>query len=293
MIAKKIVSFNPCSNEIKSWLSSFSLIEFIFYVSILPVLYSVIILRYCMRNILLLIEYDGTHYAGWQRQKKEKTVQEVLSHAIEQVIQEKVKLYGASRTDAGVHAFGQVANFKTHSNISVDRLLPAINFYLPPDITVKKVADGAETFHAQFCAKSKVYQYTLFNSWIRTSLNRKFCYVCGFQLCMDKMIAAAKYLTGTHDFTSFTTKARYEKDRVRTVKRLDIKKEGNYIYFTIEADGFLYNMVRTIVGTLIEIGRGKIAWENIKGILNTKDRKLAGPTAPAKGLCLMEVKYES
>ena len=245
-----------------------------------------------MRNIRLLIEYDGTNYAGWQWQKNAITIQETLSKAIEQVIQEKVAIYGAGRTDAGVHAVGQVANFHTHSNIPSERLLLAINFYLPRDITIKDAADVPESFHAQYCAVSKVYQYTLFNDWVRTSLNRDFCYVCGFQLDMDKMTNAAQYLIGTHDFTSFTTRALQEKNRIRTVKRMEIKKEGKYIYFTVEADGFLYNMVRSIVGTLIEVGRGKIAVENVKDILDARNRNLAGPTAPAKGLCLMEVKYK-
>lgn len=244
-----------------------------------------------MRNVRLLIEYEGTHYAGWQWQKNGETIQEALSKAIERVIQEKVEIHGAGRTDAGVHAMGQVANFKMNSIIPAERLLRAVNFYLPPDITVKDVSDVEESFHARYCAKSKVYQYTLFNDWTRTSLNRNFCYVCGFRLDVDKIIAATRCLMGTHDFTSFTTKALCEKNRIRTIKKLDIKKDGGYIYFTIEADGFLYNMARTIVGTLIEIGRGKIAVEGMRDILDAKDRKSAGPTAPAKGLCLMEVRY--
>ncbi|HHT9130310.1 MAG TPA: tRNA pseudouridine(38-40) synthase TruA, partial [Candidatus Brocadiaceae bacterium] len=233
-----------------------------------------------MRNIRLLIEYEGTHYAGWQWQKNGKTIQETLSKAIERVIQEKVEIHGAGRTDAGVHALGQVANFKTNSIIPAERLLHGVNFYLPPDITVKEVSDVEESFHARYCAKSKVYQYTLFNDWTRTSLHRNFCYMCGFRLDVDKMIATTRCLMGTHDFTSFTTKALCEKNRIRTIKKLDIKKDGRCIYFTIEADGFLYNMVRTIVGTLIEIGRGKIAVESISDILDAKDRNLAGPTAP-------------
>ena len=246
-----------------------------------------------MRNIRLLIEYDGTNYAGWQRQKNDKTVQETLSKVIEQVVREKITLYGAGRTDAGVHALGQVANFKTNSAIPSEQLVHAINFYLPHDITVKEATDVPESFHAQYNAKSKVYQYTLLNDWIRSSLNRNICYMCGFQLDMNKMTEASRCLIGTHDFTSFTTKALQEKNRIRTIKKLDIRKEGKYIYFTIEADGFLYNMVRTIVGTLIEVGRGKISAGDIKGILDVKNRKLAGPTAPAKGLCLMAVKYEN
>jgi len=244
-----------------------------------------------MRNIRLLIEYDGTNYAGWQWQKNAITIQETLSKAIVQVIQEKVTIYGAGRTDAGVHALGQVANFNTTSNIPSERLIRAINFYLPHDITIKEAVDVSESFHAQYCAVSKVYQYTLFNNWTRTSLNRNFCYVCGFQLDIDRMLDATQYLIGTHDFTSFTTKALQEKNRIRTIKKLEMKKEEKYIYFTVEADGFLYNMVRSIVGTLIEVGRGKIAGESIKDILNAKNRNSAGPTSPARGLCLIEVKY--
>ena len=246
-----------------------------------------------MRNIRLLIEYEGTDYAGWQWQKNDKTIQETLSKAIEQVVREKIKMYGAGRTDAGVHALGQVANFKTTSNIPSERLVHAINFYSPHDIAVKEAVDVNESFHAQYCATSKVYQYTLFNNWIRTTLNRNFCYVYGFQLDVDKMIAATRYLIGIHDFTSFTTKAWSENNRIRNVKKLDVKKEGKYIYFIIEADGFLYNMVRTVVGTLVEIGRGKMTVESVKDTLDAKDRNLAGPTAPAKGLCLMEVKYKN
>lgn len=245
-----------------------------------------------MRNIRLLIEYEGTRYAGWQWQRDQKTVQETLSRATEQVIREPVTLYGASRTDSGVHALGQAAHFKTISAIPSERLVHAINFYLPHDITVKDAADVPESFHAQYDARSKIYRYTILNDWIRTSLNRNFCYVCGLLLNTDKMLDAAQYLTGTHDFTSFTTKAFQEKNRVRTIKRLEIARDGRYLSFTVEADGFLYNMVRTIVGTLIEIGRGKIPPEGIKDILAAKDRKFAGPTAPAKGLCLIEVKYK-
>lgn len=245
-----------------------------------------------MRNIRLLIEYDGTQYAGWQWQNDQKTVQEMLSKAVEQVVQEPVKIYGASRTDSGVHALGQVANFKTTSSIPSKRLIHAINFYLPHDITVKGAADVPVSFHAQYDAQSKIYRYTLLNNWIRTSLNRNFCYLCGLLLNAEKMRYAAQYLIGTHDFTSFTTSALQGKNRIRTVKRLEITREGKYLYFTVEANGFLYNMVRTMVGTLIEVGRGKIMVESMKDILGAKNRNLAGPTAPAKGLCLIEVKYD-
>ncbi|MBM4054870.1 MAG: tRNA pseudouridine(38-40) synthase TruA [Planctomycetes bacterium] len=243
------------------------------------------------RNVRLLIEYEGTNYSGWQWQKNTKTVQETLTDAIRKVLQEDVKIHGAGRTDAGVHALGQVANFETHSKIPAKQLLRAINSYLPHDITIKEVSDIEDSFHAQYSAKSKIYQYTLLNDWIRTSLNRNFCHVYGFPLDMSKMIMAARCLIGTHDFTSFTTKAFADKNRIRTIKNLEIRKEGKYIYFLVEADGFLYKMVRTIVGTLLEVGRERMDVSHIKNLLMTKKRKLAGPVVPAKGLCLKEVKY--
>lgn len=243
------------------------------------------------RNVRLLIEYEGTHYAGWQWQKNADTVQETLTNAVRKVLREDVKIHGAGRTDAGVHALGQVANFTTYSTIPAKQLLRAINFYLPQDITVKEVKDMEDNFHARYSAKSKIYQYTLLNDWLRTSLNRNFCYTYGFPLDLSKMIMATQYLIGTHDFTSFTTKALTDKNRIRTIKNLEIKKEGKYIYFIVEADGFLYKMVRAIVGTLLEIGRGKMASSYIKTLLDIRSRKLAGPTVPAKGLCLKEVKY--
>jgi len=245
-----------------------------------------------MRNIKLQIEYDGTNYSGWQTQKSDKTVQETLSHAIMQALQEKITIHGAGRTDAGVHALGQVAHFKTGSSIPAKRLVHAINYHLPHDIVVKSAEDVPESFHAQYSTKSKVYQYTVLNDWTRSAINRNFCYLYGYALDVEKIAAAAKLLVGAHDFTSFTTKAIEEKNRVRTVQRLDIKKEGKYLFFTIEADGFLYNMVRTIVGTLLEVGRGKLTGEDVMDVLSKKNRIFAGPTAPARGLCLMEIKYK-
>lgn len=244
-----------------------------------------------MRNVRLTIEYEGTNYAGWQWQKNANTVQETLAHAVRKVLGEDVKIHGAGRTDAGVHALGQVANFKTYSAIPAKQLLRAINFYLPQDITIKDVANMEDSFHARYSATSKVYRYTVLNDWLRTSLNRNFCYVFGFPLDLSKMMTAAQYLIGAHDFTSFTTKALDDKDRIRTIKNLAIQKEGKYIYFVVEADGFLYKMVRTIVGTLLEIGRGKMDVPLIIKLLETGNRDDAGPTVPAKGLCMKEVKY--
>ena len=178
-----------------------------------------------MRNIRLLIEYDGTNYAGWQWQKNDKTVQETLSKAIVQSVQEPVKIYGAGRTDCGRPCHRSGCQFPYPFEYSIRAFISCDKFLSPHDITIKDAADVPETFHAQYCAVSKVYQYTLFNDWIRTSLCRNFCYVCGFQLNVDKMLDAAQYLIGTHDFTSFTTKALGEKNRIRTVKGWRLRKK--------------------------------------------------------------------
>ena len=254
-----------------------------------------------MRNIKLLIEYEGTNYAGWQRQNPRrgdlastgghKTVQQTLEDAIEQITHEKVTLYGASRTDAGVHARGQVAHFKTASEIPATKLPCAINAHLPHDIAVKSAEEVPDTFHAQFDAKSKVYRYTVLNESLRCALFRNFCYHFPFSLDINRMKEASQFLLGTHDFRSFQTHVYTKKNSVRTLMVIEIKKENGFIYFLLEADGFLYNMARAIVGTLLEVGRGKITPDEFKRILDARNRRLAGETVPAKGLCLMEIKY--
>ncbi len=271
-----------------------------------------------MRNTKLLIEYEGTNYAGWQRQnprrgdlastKGHKTVQQTLEDAIEQIIHEKIVLYGASRTDAGVHAMGQAAHFKTASDIPTTRLPGAINAHLPHDIAVKSTEEVPDTFHAQFDAKSKVYRYTVLNEPLRCALFRNFCYHFPSSLDINRMKEASQFLLGTHDFRTFQTHAYTKKSSVRTMISVEINRSsvfdsipqsairnpqwGNgFIHFILEADGFLYNMARAIVGTLLEVGRGKITPDEFKRILEANSRRLAGETVPAKGLCLMEVKY--
>jgi len=252
-----------------------------------------------VNNIKLVIEYDGTNYAGWQQQKKEKTVQETLKIAIEKVVNEKITLHGAGRTDAGAHALGQVANFKTRSTIPTSKLVQAINFYLPKDIVVKSIKKVSEKFHSQYSAKSKIYRYTILNNNIGSAINRNFCHHYNGDLNIEKMQKASKILIGRHDFSVFKsksnntcpTKSFRRESNIRTIKRLEIKKKGKYLLFTIEADGFLYKMVRSIVGTLLGVGREKMTIKEFKRVLKSRSRSLAGATVPARGLCLLRVKY--
>ncbi len=243
-----------------------------------------------MNNIKLVIEYDGTNYAGWQQQKKEVTVQETLKIAIEKVVNEKITLHGAGRTDAGAHALGQVANFKTKSTIPTRKLVQAINFYLPKDIVVKSTRNVSEKFHSQYNAKSKIYRYTILNNNIGSAINRNFCHHYNGDLNIEKMQKASKHIIGRHDFSTFKSKPD-NTNNIRTIKRLKIKKKGRYLLFTIEADGFLYKMVRSIVGTLLEVGKEKMTIKEFKSILKSRSRSLAGTTVPARGLCLLRVKY--
>ncbi|MCP5003384.1 MAG: tRNA pseudouridine(38-40) synthase TruA [Planctomycetes bacterium] len=247
-----------------------------------------------MNNIKLVIEYDGTNYAGWQKQKNDVTVQETLKQAIESVVKEEIRLLGAGRTDSGVHALGQVANFETNSTIPVTRLAQAVNFHLPRDIAVRSARRVARGFHSQYSAKSKIYRYTILNHPVRSAVNRNFCYQYCVPLNIEKIHHASELIVGSHDFGSFKSKSRSEKrgkSAVRTVKMLDVLRRGRYVLFTIEADGFLYKMVRAIVGTLIEVGRGKISLEEFDRIVKAENRSCAGVSVPARGLCLMRVKY--
>lgn len=240
---------------------------------------------------MLIIEYDGTNYAGWQIQKGQRTIQEILEQTIYRITGERVHVQGASRTDSGVHAMGQVANFKTRSKIPATKLRLALNALLPPDIAVRRVREVPAEFNAQFDACWKTYRYTILNDRVRSALTRAFCHHVPCPLDIRAMRRAARYLVGRHDFQAFRAEGWRPKDTMRTIKRLTITKDGRYIHITVVGDGFLYNMVRTIVGTLIQIGRGKRTPEDMKRILLSRDRKQAGPTAPAKGLCLMRVQY--
>lgn len=246
-----------------------------------------------MRNIKLEIEYDGTNYRGWQIQSgsQKRTIQETLEKALQKILQEKIRLIGAGRTDAGVHAKGQVANFKTHSEIPLDKLHKGVNALLAQDIAVSAMRQAPQDFHSRFNAKSKVYRYTILNGPQRSAILRNQVYFCRYPLDIKFMQQEAKILLGKHNFAAFCASAGKARNPRRTIKKLKITKQGDLIYVDIEADGFLYNMVRAIAGTLIEIGRGRFPRHRLKSILFSKNRNLAGITAPAKGLCLLKVKY--
>jgi tRNA pseudouridine38-40 synthase len=242
-------------------------------------------------NVKILLEYDGTNYHGWQRQKNALTIQEVVEKAIFKITGEKVKVIGAGRTDAGVHARGQVANFHTNCRIPVERLPYAINSHLPEDIAVKGAQVVSDDFHARYSAKSKVYSYTIYNAPFPSPLMRRYSYFYPHIIDVEAMREAAKAFVGVHDFAAFRASGYSVKSSVRNIMRLEVRKASNAITIEIEADGFLYNMVRIIAGTLLEVGSGKRAPEEIPLVISSRKRERAGITLPAHGLCLEKVVY--
>ncbi len=244
-----------------------------------------------MRTIKLVIEYEGTRYHGWQAQAGGQTLQQVIGKAAEAVVHEPVGLHGSGRTDAGVHAIAQVAHFKTGSEIPAENLVHAINSHLPRDIVITSAEDMHDTFHARYDAVRKTYRYTMVERMTRPVLERNFVFRPKFTVDVERMRAAAAHLLGERDFSAFESKSD-GRGSVRTIERLDITQDGPLTMIEITADGFLYNMVRTIVGTLLEVSRGSIEPDDVKRILESRDRCNAGPTAPACGLCLVRVEYE-
>ncbi|MCX5666065.1 MAG: tRNA pseudouridine(38-40) synthase TruA [Candidatus Omnitrophica bacterium] len=250
--------------------------------------------RSSTRNIKLVIMYDGTHYSGWQSQKNADTVQRCVESALRKITGRKVKLTGAGRTDSGVHAIGQVANFKTHSKLDLNKIKDALNSHLSGEILIVSAGYVPLKFDAQRSARSKNYRYTVTTERFVDPFIRHFASRFSYPLNMGSMRRAARALTGRHDFKSFQasgSSGSSESNTVRTIKKIKIEKRRNLVYIDIRADGFLYNMVRIIAGTLLEIGRGKMPEESIKEILLKRDRRSAGPTAPALGLCLVSVEY--
>jgi tRNA pseudouridine38-40 synthase len=243
-----------------------------------------------MRNIRLKIEYDGTAYSGWQLQPNAPTIQGELEKAIAQVIGKEMRIIGSGRTDTGVHALSQTANFKSETNIEIERIAPAINHHLPSDIVVHSAEDVPLEFHSQYAAKAKTYRYLICNSKNRPALNRNRQAWVRYELDFEAMCSAAEGLEGTHDFKSFASESK-GKDTTRTVSSLALAKEGDLISLEITANGFLYNMVRSIVGTLIDVGRGHITVADVAKMLEAKDREMGGPVSPACGLYLVRVEY--
>jgi len=242
-------------------------------------------------NVKILLEYDGTAYCGWQRQKNALSIQEVLETAISTITGEKVNVIGSGRTDAGVHALSQVANFKTNTRIPIDKLPYAINSKLPEDIVVKHAEQVAEDFHARFCAKSKIYTYTIYNSKFPSPLLRKYSYFYSKPLDINAMKRAAEKLVGIHDFKAFMASGRPVKSTVRHLQRLEVVQNGDIVKLEIQANGFLYNMARIIAGTLLDVGIGKKDADEMTSIIKSKDRNCAGKTLPPEGLCLVKVIY--
>jgi tRNA pseudouridine38-40 synthase len=246
-----------------------------------------------LRNVKLTIEYDGTAYAGWQVQPNGPSIQGAVQQAIGAITGETgVKLIGSGRTDAGVHAAGQVANFTTGSAIPAGDLVHAINTKLPDDIAVVDAADAPAEFHARYSATSKTYRYSILNRAVRSPLGRRRSHVVRKALDVAAMQAAAAHLVGEHDFAAFQSKPD-GKPSVRRITSLTVDADGDTISITVSANGFLYNMVRAIAGTLIETGVGARDPDDIPTLIASRDRSAAGPTAPPQGLCLIRVEYES
>ena len=244
------------------------------------------------RNYKLVLEYDGSNYHGWQRQKGALTIQEIVETRLALMTQAPVRLMGAGRTDAGVHARGQVANFLSETEIVPDRLLRGLNSLLPEDIVALDLTLVPLKFHARFQARSKVYEYRIHNGPRPPALGRQYVWHISQPLEWTAMTTCLELLEGEHDFTSFQATGSNVRNSVRTIYSAKITSSKAHIWaITIEANGFLRHMVRNIVGTLVEVGRGKLIGEKFSGVITARDRTQAGMTAPAHGLCLLEVHY--
>ena len=245
-----------------------------------------------MRNFKMTVEYDGSAYCGWQRQENGTSIQQLLEEAIKLITGQKVAVIGSGRTDAGVHALNQVGSFRCSTKLPVNKIFMGMNSVLPPDIVVKELEEVADEFHALRDVKSKVYVYKICNQRLRPALGRNYFWHIRFPLDIGRMKKASKYLIGTHDFSCFCATGTHVKDRVRTITDIEIKKcDDGIIEIIVEAQGFLKYMVRNIIGTLVEVGRDKRKPEEMKVIIESRDRTIAGVTAPACGLFLKEVKY--
>lgn len=245
-----------------------------------------------MRNLRLTIEYDGFKYKGWQKQKDtDLTIQGKIEAVLSKMTGEDVQLVGCGRTDSGVHAENYIANFHTKCAFSTDAMLDYLYEYLPEDIGVKAIDDAAERFHARYNVQSKTYVYRINNNKFRDVFNRKYAYHLAEKLNLTEMRSASEVLIGSHDFQSFTNARKSDKSTVRTINYINIVEKDGLIEIEVNGNGFLWNMVRVIVGTLIEVGKGNLKPVDVEKILNEKKRWEAGPLAQAKGLFLRDVQY--
>ena len=244
-----------------------------------------------MRHVTLVVQYDGTDFAGFQIQPDVPTVQAELQLALSRLLQQPTPLSAASRTDAGVHALGQVALFETESPIPVERLAQALNAILPRAVSIVSAAEAAEGFHPRYSAVEKLYSYRILNRWLPSPFIERYAWRVERPLVLDDIREAARGLLGEHDFASFCAAGSSVSDTVRRVHRLDVQREGDLVEFFLGGNGFLYKMVRIMVGTLVEVGLGRREPGDVERILLGRDRNQAGRTAPAQGLTLVKVEY--
>lgn len=243
-----------------------------------------------MKRVMLTVAYDGTAYHGWQIQPNGETIEGILNRCLSETLGEKIEVIGASRTDSGVHAMGNIAVFDTDSPIPADKISYALNQRLPEDIKIQKSEEVASDFHPRHCESRKSYEYRIYCAPFPMPVKRLYAHYTYIPMDVERMRRGASYLVGKHDFKSFCSAEAQVETTVRQVDSVEVVQEGQEIVIRVAGRGFLYNMVRIIAGTLMEVGRGHIAPEEVKTILEAKDRQAAGPTAPACGLTL--VKYE-
>ena len=245
-----------------------------------------------MKRVRMVVSYDGTAYRGWQLQPNGITIEEVLNRELTALLKEPISVIGASRTDSGVHARGNIAVFDTENRMPADKICFALNQRLPEDIRVQRSEEVPADWHPRKANCTKTYEYKVLNRKISMPLERLYAHFCYFNLDLDKMRKAAAYLVGEHDFKSFCTVRTQAEETVRTIYSLDITKQEDMITIRISGSGFLYNMVRIIAGTLLEVGMGAYPPEHMEEILNARDRQAAGRTAPARGLTLVSMEYQ-
>ena len=245
-----------------------------------------------MKRVKLGVAYDGTNYHGWQVQDNGITIEEVLNRTISELVQEDIKVIGASRTDAGVHACGNVAVFDTESRIPGDKFSFALNQRLPEDIRIQESCEVDADFHPRYADTVKTYEYNILNRRFELPTKRLYAAFCYYPMDIERMNQAAAYLVGEHDFKSFCSAGAQVQTTVRTIYAVNVTKADDMVHIRITGNGFLYNMVRIIAGTLMQVGTGLMEPEQVMEILEARDRSKAGPTAVAKGLTLVEIRYE-
>ena len=245
-----------------------------------------------MKRVRMIISYDGTNYCGWQTQINGITVEEIINRELTRLLGEEIAVIGASRTDSGVHAIGNVAVFDTETKIPPEKISFALNQRLPEDIRIQKSEEVSTDFHPRYCNSKKTYEYKILNRRFPNPMVRLYTHFVYMPLDVELMKEAAGYIVGEHDFASFCSAGSQVKTTVRTIYELDINKENDIIEIKISGNGFLYNMVRIIVGTLMKVGLKVYPPEHVKEIIEAKDRYMAGPKAPAKGLTLVGIEYQ-